>query len=265
MNTINTKTGIPCLTGNTLKWIAVITMVIDHIGYLLLGYGMLRLVPSGSPQYTTWFAVYRTMRCIGRIAFPIYAFLLAEGINHTRSWQKYAARLAAFALLSEIPFDLMASRKLIDPGSQNVFFTLLLGLLAVKAAEGIYIRFYRSHNNIPVQIYPVVIFLTAGVGCAVAEWLKTDYGYIGIILIVLLHQLSQERPKQCLLGFMWIYITLAHPYYIWGLAAAFFLIFLYNGQRGKGRCKYLFYALYPLHILALYFLYQFIFAGKVVR
>ncbi|MCI9067722.1 MAG: conjugal transfer protein TraX, partial [Lachnospiraceae bacterium] len=85
--------GKKILNGRTLKWIAVVTMFIDHLGIVL------------SPGVST--EVWRTMRIVGRIAFPIFCFLLVEGFYHTRDVKKYLLRLGAFALVSELPFDLV--------------------------------------------------------------------------------------------------------------------------------------------------------------
>ena len=99
------------LNGSNLKWIAMITMLIDHMGYLLLGYGVLWVLPESAIQYVKWYRIYWMMRCVGRVAFPVYAFLLTEGIVHTRDWKRYAWRLGIFAFLSEIPFDFMCFQK----------------------------------------------------------------------------------------------------------------------------------------------------------
>ena len=100
------------LNGFTLKWIAMLTMLIDHTGMVLF------------PQY-------RIFRIVGRLAFPIYCFLLVEGAVHTSNWKKYVSRLILFALISEIPFDLARSGQIVAADAQNVFFTLSFGLLAV--------------------------------------------------------------------------------------------------------------------------------------
>ena len=115
---ISARKGI---SAATLKWIALITMTIDHFAasglFSQLAYGMVgwRLADQ----------LYMLLRIIGRLAFPIYCFLLAEGFRHTRSRERYALRLGLFALISEIPFDLAACHVVWDWNDQNVFFTLL--------------------------------------------------------------------------------------------------------------------------------------------
>ncbi len=119
--------------GSTLKLIAIITMLIDHTAATILDRIMaLRGINSlyGDHMTTIQYANL-TMRLIGRIAFPIFCFLLVEGFIHTRSKWKYTLRLAIFALISEIPFDLAFQGKVFDMRSQNVFFTLTIGMLVM--------------------------------------------------------------------------------------------------------------------------------------
>lgn len=113
------------ISGYWLKVIAVISMLIDHTSAVIL-----EQIPGlENPAFL--------MRIIGRLAFPIYCFLLVEGFYHTRSRAKYAGRLFLFALISEVPFDLAFSRRMWDFSSNNVFFTLLFGLLVIWGVEGI--------------------------------------------------------------------------------------------------------------------------------
>ena len=101
------------LSSFALKCIALITMIIDHVGAIL-------------------YPEARVLRIIGRIAFPIYAFLVAEGFYHTKNVKKYMLRLLLFALVSEIPFDLALTGQILEFGHQNVFFTLFAGLLLME-------------------------------------------------------------------------------------------------------------------------------------
>ena len=117
------ETKQPGISGYWLKLIAVISMLIDHTSAVIL-----EQIPGlEAPAFF--------MRIIGRLAFPIYCFLLVEGFYHTRSRAKYAGRLFLFALISEVPFDLAFSRRMWDFSSNNVFFTLLFGLLVIWGVE----------------------------------------------------------------------------------------------------------------------------------
>lgn len=136
------------ISGSTLKLVGIITMLIDHFAAALL---TRMLIHRGlfSAMYSTnedvviqWFQenwlLYFGMeflRRVGRLGFPIFCFLLVEGFGKTRSRLRYAFRLGLFALISEIPFDLAFSAKVLEFGFQNVFFTLFLGLLAMCAFD----------------------------------------------------------------------------------------------------------------------------------
>ncbi|MBQ6875773.1 MAG: hypothetical protein IJN46_06025, partial [Lachnospiraceae bacterium] len=123
MGALKEKTGsskISGLSADALKWIAMVTMFIDHLAYTSLN-------PYG-PHYVE---MYTVMRTIGRIAFPLYCFLLVEGFMHTGNYRRYVLRIGLFALLSEIPFDLALMDSVLEFRSNNVFFTLLAGLLLI--------------------------------------------------------------------------------------------------------------------------------------
>lgn len=135
--------------GSTLKLIAIITMLIDHtaatiLDRTLISKGFNNLDMSNTQAVHDFFNKYGliynidfVMRLIGRIGFPLFCFLLIEGFQHTRNKWKYTVRLAMFSLISEIPFDLAFSNKVIEFSSQNVFFTLTIGMLAMIGFESI--------------------------------------------------------------------------------------------------------------------------------
>ncbi len=218
------------LTSTGLKWIAIITMVIDHIGAVLYP---VNLYPD-----------MVILRIIGRIAFPIFAFLIVEGYRYTRDVQKYGIRLLIFALLSEVPFDLAFKKTLVSMDHQNVFFTLALGLLAL------YIYDYLKERN--GVLAGGAIFLIA----ASAEILKTDYGMLGVLLIVLMYAFYDKR-------FIAVWILVINVFFVMigasqiQLFAIVSIIFIwnYNGKPGR-RMRYLFYIIYPAHILTLYFIWR---------
>ncbi|MBO5488074.1 MAG: hypothetical protein J5988_14315, partial [Eubacterium sp.] len=199
-----------------LKWIAMTCMLIDHMGAVLF------------PQYIQ-------MRIIGRLAFPIYCFLLVEGAVHTSDIRKYEKRMLLFAILSELPFDLAFYGK-ISIEHQNVFFTLVLGLVVIEQ----YQRKREKLNNI-------LIFIIA---MAAAEILHTDYGAGGIVLIFCFFVLYQNvfmKQAVFILANSLIYGIGIQSYA--GFAAVPML--LYNGKRGR-EMKYFFYIFYPAHLLILY-------------
>lgn len=119
------------ISGSTIKIIAVAVMLIDHIAAVILARALLADGPVD--ETGAGIAVYQIMRSIGRLGFPIFCFLLVEGAQRTRDVRKYALRLAVFAFISEIPFDLATSGHFFEWRYQNVYFTLFLGLFALCA------------------------------------------------------------------------------------------------------------------------------------
>lgn len=221
-------------TGSTLKWIAIITMFIDHLAATLLVRMMLCYGYSEE-----MYIIYRVMRTIGRVAFPIFCFLLVEGFMRTRNVGKYIGRMSLFAILTEIPYDLAFSACILTWKDQSVMLTLLIGLLTMWGCSLIEKKW---QENYIVQWIGFAACLA--VGMQLAYLLNTDYAYKGILSIMAMYFFRKDKNLQVLAGgitFFW------EP---WALLA-FPLIYLYNGQRGM-KMKYFFYAFYPLHLLLLY-------------
>lgn len=200
----------------TLKIIAIISMLIDHIGYV-------------------FFPEVRILRIIGRLAFPIFAYVLVEGFTYTRDVKKYMLRLGVFALLSEIPFDLMRRGVLFETGTQNVFFTLFIGLLMMyllSKAKGIIIQ------------YGIVAFFIL-----VCRFLQTDYSSIGLLVIFVFY-VFRERKIEKLMIIGLIFIATSGSIQIFAILALP-LIALHNHEQGP-KMKAFFYLFYPVHLLILY-------------
>ena len=218
------------LDGSALKLIAMLTMLIDHLGSAIVRY-------MNIPLFTAFgysVDLYSVMRLIGRFSFPIYAFLLVEGFLHTSNPKKYARDLLAFALISEIPWNLEHTGTLFC-SHQNVMFTLLLGLLGIWV-----IRDY--HDRPGKQILYLLGLL------AISIFLQADYGCRGFGFILLLYLLREKSLYRAVIGTCFF-----HDAWIAGLA--FIPIGMYNGKRGfiQGKAlKYAFYAFYPLHLFIIY-------------
>ncbi len=209
-----------------LKIMALVSMIIDHYGAIF---------HEGVDIY----------RIIGRLAFPIYCFLLVEGYMHTKDIKKYGIRLFIFALVSEIPFDLAFYGK-IEFGHQNIFFTLLIGLITIYFLDKKEGRFKNNKS----------LVLSASI--LAATLLYVDYSFIGIIYILAFYY-YKELPKakrlpkvglvllasNLLAGIMQQYSLLALP-----------IIYLYNGELGPKNkvLQMLFYIAYPLHLAIFYLL-----------
>ena len=219
------------LSGSALKIIAVLSMVIDHCAYFLMEHGT---------------PIYGVMRCFGRIAFPVFTFLIAEGFAHTRNRARYFLIILGFAFISEIPWYLLNG----SDGTHNVMFTLALGV-AVLAV------FDRLCEHRPLCLIVISLLL------ALAYWTGVDYDWRGVLMIVLFYMLRRQTiepwsdrndicfPTQAVRQTIFTFPLMIH-YGMAGAILASLVIFLYDGTRGhiKGAvAKYSFYALYPLHLL----------------
>ena len=239
------------ISGYWLKMIAVITMLIDHSAATILERILVQM-PSWAPatvdNWEQWYRLDLLLRGIGRMAFPIYCFLLVEGFHYTHSRRKYAARLFVFALISEVPFDMALNQSVLEFSYNNVFFTLFLGLLVIMAAYWVMERF--SSDNLTSEIGRITLLVVIGmVGCALASYvISCDYGASGVIAIYIMYLLRSKRE----LGFALAVVSLGVFSGELELLALLMLIPLhfYNGTRGKQH-KYFFYAFYPLHLLLL--------------
>lgn len=231
----------PLLSGSTLKWIALLTMLIDHMGAVLLECGVVQAYNLNLPtafSYETslfFFQADRIIRQIGRISFPIFCFLLVEGFHYTSNRKKYALRLFLFALLSEIPFDLALQGTVLEFGYQNVMFTLLFGFLTLWAMEK------------TKEVHPGLSLLPAGFGLLVGYLFHADYNWKGILLILILHVFYYYPVEKTIAGCLSL---------LWEPMAclAFIPLNLYNHQKGKSGWKYFFYLFYPAHLLVLFFI-----------
>ncbi len=220
------------LSGSSLKLIAMLFMLIDHIALFLLYDCDQMLAPLfviGTKEITA----YYILRTIGRTVFPLYCFLLCEGFAYTKSRKKYAANLLIFAIISELPWNFIHTGTLFY-GRQNIFFTLLLGCLALYVLE-------QFKDRKVIQVLGVLgLFI-------ISYFFKADYGYMGFIAIIAMYMLRENAISRAL-----VCTCLFSEKFRSGLA--FIPIALYNGKRGfiHGKVgKYVCYAFYPIHILIL--------------
>ncbi len=237
------------ISGFALKMIAVLSMLIDHTAATVLEQMLVQqALPAGAGSYERWWSIYFLMRSVGRIAFPIYCYLIVEGFTHTRDRRKYAARLFLFALVSEVPFDLALRGRLFFPKYSNVFFTLLLGLLTIMIIDRVTEKFPPSETAARMKWTGIVVAILLLDFVAAEIILRSDYGVTGVLAIVIIYLLRNRR----LLGYALAVLALAVLVDGGELWALFGLIPLsvYNGTRGR-QAKYFFYAFYPAHLLIL--------------
>ncbi len=243
----------PEINGSTLKLIALFSMLTDHTAAVLfpylmmkndifqLGFSMEYMAQAWQQGGAGWlYIAYQVMRrLIGRLAFPIYCFLLVEGFERTRSRPRYALRLFVFALISEIPFNLAFCGRAFDASWQNVFVTLFLGVLMMWAMRALEEHFFQKH-----LLLWGGVFLVFGAAALLAEALRCDYGAHGIIAVALLYLFRKNKGEQIIAGAV---------AFLWEVTAplAFIFVGFYNGKRGL-KLKYIFYIFYPAHLLLLY-------------
>ena len=239
------------ISQETLKLIACAAMLLDHVAAALV--------------YDR--ELYILMRAIGRLAFPIFAFQIAEGFVHTSNFKKYALRLLGFAVVTEIPFNLFYSSRWFNPYHQNVLFTLLLGLLAIYVIDNA--RKNKTAKNITLSVLWLVLICVASVIGFV------DYGFLGMLTVVMFY-LLRNFP------FAWVAQLVAmvlinivffegqvFPVEFFGkmveipsqgfAVLSLIPIWLYGGKKGRSSkvMQYGFYAFYPVHMLILYLIKYF--------
>lgn len=223
------------LTQEHLKLLACLLMLIDHIGFL-------NLVPG----------CYTELRTIGRLAFPIFCFLLCEGFLHTRNRGKYMLRLAIGAVLSEIPFNLLVSGQVFCIYKQSVMLTLLLAFCMAILME--------KTDKIPLKLLLIVPFYL------LADLLRTDYGGAGILMVAIFlltenlpHKLLWQTGLLLLAQFFvggWKLDIFGIPVPIQVFAVlAMVPIALYSGKKTTHSrvIQWAFYLFYPVHMAILWF------------
>ena len=217
----------------SLKLIACLTMLVDHIGALLM------------PQYM-W------MRAIGRLSFPIYCFMLAEGVHYTKNPLKYGLRLFVCMIISEIAFD-YALFGMISWDYQNVMVALLIGFLLGMCMKQV--------NQPLFQLLLVVPF------ALIAEWARVDYGGLGVALMAMF-MLTRDVPYARILQTVALmaicYLLDETVIVIAGFAmrlqllAVFAMvpIALYSGRKvtSSKALQWAFYLFYPVHLMIIYFI-----------
>lgn len=246
------------MTSFALKLAAIIAMTLDHVASFIGQRGLMNLF---SLDTHTSYVLMQWLHGIGRMAFPLFVFLLVEGTRKTRSMPRYIGRLALFALISE-PFFYFAhwqysptlSGFFRDVGRLsfgNVFFTLTLGALMIYA--------FQKMEGKKGKYTLLWEFLLLGAAAFVAQYIGCDYGMYGVALIGLMY-LAGTKGRQCVVILVWsviVYVLTQLYNPLWsGLRQCLFasasclLIWLYNGKRGRPM-KWSFYVYYPAHLLVL--------------
>lgn len=234
------------LTAHHLKRIAMSSMLIDHIGAIIIY--KLMLTPNTPANHLQ--ELYTITRTVGRLAFPLYCFLLVEGFRHTRSKPKYMMRLLLFAVISEIPYDLAFSEVLINPTRNNVFLTLLLGFLMMWTIDACEEKTSKQDQLIDIVTKGIVRTLTCCFYMLLASRFHTDYGHTGVLTIWILFTLRGRPTLATFLATLSMSMTTSSPIQLASLLCVI-PIACYNGQKGTSGNRYLFYIFYPAHLLIL--------------
>ena len=220
---VQTKSG---LTGNQLKIIAMIAMTCDHVGLQLL------------PQFGL-------LRIIGRLALPIYAYMIAEGCRHTHDRKKYLLRMAGLALMCQIVYFVA-----MDSLYQCILVTFSLSICLIYAIDNA-----QKRRDIPSKLLALGALAAAGFLCFALPLVLNstdfaiDYGIMGVLLPVLVY-FGNDGQKYLMAGL--ILLGLSYGGNQWWALAAVPLLGMYNGQRGTANMGKLFYLYYPLHLVAIY-------------
>lgn len=212
------------LTSNQLKLIAMVTMTIDHIGMILF------------PQ-NLWF------RVIGRLAFPIYAFLIAEGCHHTRSIPKYLRSVALMALLCQtVSFLVVGSlyQCILVTFSMSIALVFLMQKAKQTRSFLLYLTFAAALTAVWF-VTETLPHLLSGTDYDV------DYGFLGVILPVAVWLMPRKRYKLLAAAAVMLVMAL-NNWFQWFALGALLLLAFYNGQRGRHNIKPLFYWYYPAHL-----------------
>ena len=221
------KTNTFGLTGNQLKMIAMLLMTVDHIGaYLLTQYSVLRI--------------------IGRLAMPVFAFMIAEGCRYTKNRLRYLLTIATFALVCQVVYWVFQHSLI-----QCILVTFSLSVLLIYVLE------YACREKSVLSVILAIITLAAV--CWICNGLpdilpgfRIDYGLFGVLLPVAVY-FGKTRPQQLAFAAADLALLAMGPYsHQWYALLSLPLLALYNGKRGKGKLKYFFYFYYPLHLAAIY-------------
>ncbi|MBQ6464940.1 MAG: TraX protein [Oscillospiraceae bacterium] len=217
------------LDGTTLKLIAMISMVLDHVGDM-------------------FFPGVMWLRMIGRLAMPIFSFCIAEGFAHTRDRKKYLLRMGVFALISEIPFDLAFEGK-VGFTHQNIMLTFFLSIAALMLSDRIRGEKAAEAKHIPIGKTILGVLAVAAAAVA-ALLLRADYTVFAVVAVFLFYVFRRRHPLiRSGAGVAFLALTRTMGYYC-ATGLSFIPLALYNGKKGKG-LKWLFYVFYPGHLLLL--------------
>lgn len=222
-----------------LHLFAMIFMLIDHIGNSLLPFNFI-------------------LRYIGRISFPIFCFLLVNGFFKSNDKLRYFKRLCIFAILSEIPFDLLFSNMMLDFSSQNVLWTFCISFIMMYCLEVSKKRYF--------VFFPIIVFIFS----FIAFIIKSDYSFYGVLMVFVFY-FTYNFSRKTRFIFQLLCMTIINGILFKGFCVKYgilmiysqpfailslLFIWLYNGELGRKNkyIKYFNYLFYPIHLIILWLL-----------
>jgi len=216
------------LTGNALKIIAIISMTIDHIGVQLVSNDILRI--------------------IGRLAFPIFAYMIAEGCRYTRNRRKYALTIGAVAAICQIVYYFAMGSLY-----QCIFVTFLLSVLLIYAMDNAVKKQDVLHSIYAVLFLIFVVFVTEYLPQLLDHTdFAIDYGFCGVMVPVLVYFACGKYMKLVAAALGLVILSITYGGIQWYSLLSVPLLALYNGERGRLKMKWFFYIYYPLHLGVIY-------------
>ena len=237
------------ISAGGLKLFSAILLLLVNVGCIVIEKGYLRLdtytqtelldAMSADAAVSAWVGVASVLQLLRGLAIPLFAFLLVEGFLHTGHYARYLIRVAATAVISEVPYDLAMSGKVWDAASQNPVMGTAICLVMLYCVSKLE-RFAAVERVIGSGLMML---------CA-AFWvlvLRVECGLEMVLLCGILYCLRHRELIKMLLGILVSLTSYMGP-------LAFVLIFLYNGQRGEKTRQYVYYALFPLQLVALWLL-----------
>ena len=222
----NKKIG---LTNNQLKIIAMISMLIDHVGLVFF---------PNNPVF----------RYIGRLSFPIFAFMIAEGCRYTKNRKKHLATILSMAITYQLVYLIF-----LKDLYQGILVTFSLSIISIYSIEG-----FIRNKKLPYRLAMIASLLFVIIWGVVFpilfknEGFAVDYDVWGIVLPILIYFMPDKKRKLIALAILLISMSLLSNSIQWYSLFALPLLLLYNGKRGKANLKYLFYIFYPLHLVIIY-------------
>jgi len=222
------------LTGNMLKIIALITMTIDHIGMILFPTNMI-------------------LRIIGRMAFPIYGYMIAEGCRYTKNRPKYLFSILSVGIICQIAY-------LVAMGSvyQCIMITFSMSLAVIYTFD------LAAQKRVPWPLAVGVVILSFVICEIVPSFVPescdfaVDYGFCGVIYPFLIYIAQSKRTKLFMALVGLILVSMSRPVIQIFSLLALIPLALYSGERGKLKLKYLFYVYYPVHLAIIYLISAFV-------